>query len=223
MTRRHFRDRLAVRGRARGLVILAASLCVSTRALAIVQEIVRLHELGHPVLVGTSSIAASEKLAERLRELGLEYSLLNATRHSEEAAIIERAGLAGRITIATNMAGRGTDIKLGPGVAALGGLCVLATERHESHRIDWQLYGRAARQGDPGTAQAFVSMEDELIRRFVPSFVRRRLRFAQRVAGFGFKYAQWSAQHLAFHQRRAVLKMDTWLTESLSFTGTGRL
>lgn len=191
---------------------------------AIVQEIVRQHELGRPVLVGTRSIAASEKLAESLRELGLEYSLLNATRHSEEAAIIERAGLAGRITIATNMAGRGTDIKLGPGVAALGGLCVLATERHESHRIDRQLYGRAARQGDPGTAQAFVSMEDELIKRFVPKFVQGRIQFtAQGLAGFGFKYAQWSAQRLAFHQRRAVLKMDTWLTESLSFAGTGRL
>lgn len=190
---------------------------------AIVHEIVRQHELGRPVLVGTRSIAASEKLAERLRELGLEYSLLNATRHSEEAAIIEHAGLAGRITIATNMAGRGTDIKLGPGVAASGGLCVLATERHESHRIDRQLYGRAARQGDPGTAQAFVSTEDELMRRFVPEFVQPWLRLAPRTAGFGFKYAQWSAQRMAFHQRRSVLKMDTWLTESLSFAGTGRL
>lgn len=197
---------------------------VKSKWTAIVQEIVRQHELGRPVLVGTRSIAASEKLAESLRELGLEYSLLNATRHSEEAAIIERAGLAGRITIATNMAGRGTDIKLGPGVAALGGLCVLATERHESHRIDRQLYGRAARQGDPGTAQAFVSMEDELIRRFVPQLIQGRLKFAaQAMAGFGFNYAQWTAQRMAFHQRRNVLKMDTWLTESLSFAGTGRL
>ena len=191
---------------------------------AIAQEIVRQHELGRPVLVGTRSIAASEKLAERLREMGLDYSLLNATRHQEEAAIVEKAGVAGRITIATNMAGRGTDIRLGPGVAALGGLCVLATERHESHRIDRQLYGRAARQGDPGTAQAFVSTDDELIRRFVPKLIQGRLQLgSQAAAALGFRYAQWSAQKLAFHQRRAVLKMDTWLTESLSFTGTGRL
>jgi len=198
---------------------------------AIVEEIVRYHEFGRPILVGTRSIAASEKLAEKLTQLGLEFSLLNATRHQEEAAIVEHAGVAGRITIATNMAGRGTDIKLGPGVAALGGLCVLATERHESHRIDRQLYGRAARQGDPGSAQAFVSLEDELLRRFLPSLIRGRLESAARhlsfatqpVATAGFKYAQWSAQRMAYQQRCTVLKMDTWLVESLSFAGTGRL
>ncbi len=204
---------------------------VETKWTAIVAEIERVHATGRPVLVGTRSIAASETLAERLNERGLEFSLLNATRHQEEAAIVERAGELGRITIATNMAGRGTDIKLDPGVAELGGLCVLATERHESRRIDRQLYGRAARQGDPGSAQAFISLEDELLRRFVPAFVHARLPPAAqlssavmcRLAASGFGYAQWSAQRLAFNQRKSVLKMDTWLAESLSFAGTGRL
>ena len=197
---------------------------------AIVDEIARLHQAGRPVLVGTRNVSASETLAERLTRLGLEFSLLNATRHQEEAEIIARAGLEGKITIATNMAGRGTDIRLGQGVAERGGLHVLATERHESHRIDRQLYGRAGRQGDPGSAQAFVSMEDELIRRFVPSVVGERLATVarqtlatQKLAGIGFRYAQWSAQRIAFRQRSSVLKMDTWLTESLSFAGGGHL
>lgn len=198
---------------------------------AIVEEIVRLHAAGRPVLVGTRSITTSETLAAKLTLLGLEFSLLNATRHQEEAEIVSGAGQPGTITIATNMAGRGTDIRLGPGVAERGGLHVLATERHESHRIDRQLYGRAARQGDPGSAQAFVSLEDELIRRFVPGLVRRQLVSAARhpsfatqtLAGAGFKLAQASAQRLAFKQRRAVLKMDTWLAESLSFAGASRL
>jgi preprotein translocase subunit SecA len=173
----------------------------------------------------------SETLAGKLAKLGLEFKLLNATRHREEAQIVAEAGQAGKITIATNMAGRGTDIKLGPGTAECGGLHVLATERHESHRIDRQLYGRAARQGDPGSSQAFVSLEDELVRRFVPGFARRRLEAlvrarpngAHRITGAAFRYAQWSAARLAFSQRRSVLKMDTWLAESLSFAGGGRL
>jgi preprotein translocase subunit SecA len=117
----------------------------------LVEEIVRLHAEGRPVLVGTRSIATSEELAQKLTAHGMAFSLLNASRHREEARIISEAGQAGRITIATNMAGRGTDIKLGAGVAAMGGLHVVATERHESHRIDRQLYGRAA-AGDAGSA-----------------------------------------------------------------------
>jgi len=197
---------------------------------AVVEEIVRLHQSGRPVLVGTRNISVSETLAGKLHELGLPFNLLNAARHLEEALIVASAGQRGRITIATNMAGRGTDIRLEKGVAELGGLHVLATERHESHRIDRQLYGRAARQGDPGSAQAFVSMEDELIRRFVPELVRRRLEtgarrnlFAtQRMAATALQYAQSSAQRLAFRQRRNVLKYDTWLADSLSFAGSGR-
>jgi preprotein translocase subunit SecA len=197
---------------------------------AIIEEISRLHGLGRPILVGTRSVAVSEVLAEKLTKLGLPFSLLNAVRHREEAQVVAGAGQRGRITIATNMAGRGTDIKLGPGIAEIGGLHVLATERHESRRIDRQLYGRAARQGDPGSAQAFASAEDELLRRFVPGALRRRLEFAarqsqsgtRRLAGAAFSYAQFIAQRQAFHQRRQVLKYDTWLAESLSFAGSSQ-
>ncbi len=170
---------------------------------------------------------ASEKLAARLAERGLEFKLLNATRLAEEAEIVALAGERGRITIATNMAGRGTDIKLGHDVAASGGLHVIATERHESGRVDRQLYGRAGRQGDPGSAQAFVSAEDELIRRFVPLPLGRGLEHAmerhlpagQKIAESAFNLAQRRAQRMAFKQRAAVLKADTWLDEALSFAG----
>ena len=197
---------------------------------AVIDDIRRLHSQGRPVLVGTRNITASETLAGRLNRLGLPFNLLNATRHREEAQIISTAGRPGTITLATNMAGRGTDIKLGDGVAGLGGLHVLATERHESHRIDRQLYGRAGRQGDPGSAQAFVSVEDELVHRFVPGPVRRQLGrsvmrskvAAQTLAGVTFKYAQYVAQRQAFRQRQQVLKFDTWLAESLSFAGSAQ-
>ena len=128
----------------------------------VVEEVAQLHATGRPVLIGTRSVAVSEMLSERLRASDLPHTVLNAVRHEEEATVVAMAGEPGRITIATNMAGRGTDIKLGKGVAALGGLHVIATERHESRRVDRQLFGRSARQGDPGSAQAFVSTEDEI-------------------------------------------------------------
>jgi len=196
---------------------------------AIVQEIDRWHRTGRPVLVGTRSVHASERLAAMLTEKGLRFNLLNAVRHREEARIVAAAGEEGRITLATNMAGRGTDIKLGRTVAEMGGLHVMATERHESGRIDRQLFGRCARQGDPGSAQAFMSVEDELIRRFVPEAMRKRLASAVRGKAPGAKklaeaalsHAQRAAQRLAFRQRRNVLQMDTWLEEALSFSGPG--
>ena len=194
---------------------------------AVVEDIRALHVSGRPVLVGTRSVQASEKLAALLASAQLEFNLFNAVRHKEEARIVAAAGEAGRITIATNMAGRGTDIKLGRGIAQLGGLHVIATERHESGRIDRQLFGRCARQGDRGSVQAYISTEDELLRRFVPQILRRRLEAAVRsgipAAGFlahqAILQAQRAAQRLAFRQRRNVLKMDTWLEEALSFTG----
>ena len=188
---------------------------------AIVEEIQRLHGTGRPVLVGTRSVAASEKLAARLRERHLEFHLLNASRLAEEAMIISIAGEPARITIATNMAGRGTDIRLGPGVAAQGGLHVLATERHESERIDRQLFGRAGRQGDPGSAQAFVSAEDELLRRHLPMAARRLLLTSgsPTLARKAVALAQRKAQKLAWKQRASVLRSDAWLDESLSFAG----
>ena len=140
---------------------------------AIVKRIVTLHATGRPILVGTRTVQASEDLAALLRAEGLAPQVLNATRIQEEAIIISLAGQPGQITIATNMAGRGTDIKLGAGVAAAGGLCVIAVERHESGRVDRQLIGRCARQGDPGASESFASMEDELIRKYSPTPLRK--------------------------------------------------
>lgn len=133
---------------------------------AVVREIERLHKEGRPVLVGTVSVETSELVSQLLKKHKIPHHVLNAKNHEKEAEIIERAGEKGAVTIATNMAGRGTDIKLGEGVRELGGLHVLGTERHESRRIDNQLRGRAGRQGDPGSSQFYLSMEDELMRRF---------------------------------------------------------
>jgi len=133
---------------------------------AVIEEIVRLREAGRPVLVGTTSVEISELLSRMLRLRGIEHNVLNAKQHQREAEIVAQAGLAGKVTIATNMAGRGTDIKLGPGVKEAGGLAIIGTERHESRRVDRQLRGRAGRQGDPGSSQFFVSLEDTLMRLF---------------------------------------------------------
>ncbi|MGQ9812720.1 MAG: preprotein translocase subunit SecA [Dissulfurimicrobium sp.] len=139
---------------------------VREKFLAIAKEIKRLHEEGRPVLVGTTSIEKSEQLSELLKKMGIPHEVLNAKYHEREAEIVAHAGERGRVTIATNMAGRGTDIVLGPGVAELGGLHVIGTERHESRRIDNQLRGRAGRQGDPGSSRFYLSLEDDLLRIF---------------------------------------------------------
>jgi preprotein translocase subunit SecA len=130
---------------------------------AVVKEIQRLRDQGRPVLIGTRSVEKSEKLSELLKGAGVDHQVLNARQHEQEAKIVEHAGEVGKVTIATNMAGRGTDIKLGPGVAEAGGLHVLGTERHDARRIDRQLAGRAGRQGDPGSCQFILSLEDELL------------------------------------------------------------
>ena len=182
----------------------------SAKWQSVVRSVESLHATDRPILVGTRSVDASEKLALLLKERGLDSSILNAVRHRDEATVIAIAGERGRITIATNMAGRGTDIKLGHGVAALGGLHVLATERHESGRVDRQLFGRAGRQGDPGSAQAFVSLEDEIARRYLPGLVRGVLHRAARggLAGWrkmaegGIALAQARAQTQASKARQ---------------------
>ncbi len=133
---------------------------------AIVDEIVASHEKGQPVLVGTITIEASEELSQMLKKRGVPHKVLNAKFHEMEAEIIADAGVKGAVTIATNMAGRGTDIKLGEGVVELGGLKIIGTERHESRRIDNQLRGRAGRQGDPGESKFYISLEDDLMRLF---------------------------------------------------------
>jgi len=133
---------------------------------AVLNEIRQTHVQGRPILVGTVSVEVSEQLSRMLKREGIIHSVLNAKYHQQEAEIIARAGQRGAVTIATNMAGRGTDIKLGPGVAELGGLHVLATERHEARRIDRQLRGRCARQGDPGSSHFYIGLEDDLMRLF---------------------------------------------------------
>jgi preprotein translocase subunit SecA len=148
---------------------------------AVIEEIESLRAAGRPVLVGTTSVEISELLSRALQQKKIPHNVLNAKQHAREAQVVAEAGLAGAVTIATNMAGRGTDIKLGPGVKEAGGLAIVGTERHESRRVDRQLRGRAGRQGDPGTSQFYVSLEDDLMRMFG----------SERIAGmmdrFGYK------------------------------------
>jgi preprotein translocase subunit SecA len=194
---------------------------------AVVMEIERVHGTGRPLLVGTRSVLASERLWQMLEQRGLAAKILNASRLKEEAEIITLAGERGRITIATNMAGRGTDIKLGTGVVNLGGLHVLATERHESGRVDRQLCGRAGRQGDPGSGQAFISGEDELISKYLPSTHRKAFAALTRktwpghhqACQFLVTLAQKRAQALALKSRQGVMLSDVWMDQALSFTG----
>jgi preprotein translocase subunit SecA len=133
---------------------------------AVIEEIERLRSIGRPTLVGTTSVEVSELLSRMLKQKNIPHNVLNAKQHAREAEVVAEAGLTGAVTIATNMAGRGTDIKLGPGVKEVAGLAILGTERHESRRVDRQLRGRAGRQGDPGSSQFFVSLEDDLMRMF---------------------------------------------------------
>ncbi|WP_270736882.1 preprotein translocase subunit SecA [Streptococcus anginosus] len=139
---------------------------IESKFKAVVQDVKARHEKGQPVLVGTVAVETSDYISKKLVEAGVPHEVLNAKNHYKEAQIIMNAGQRGAVTIATNMAGRGTDIKLGEGVRELGGLCVIGTERHESRRIDNQLRGRSGRQGDPGESQFYLSLEDELMRRF---------------------------------------------------------
>ncbi|MBW7840968.1 MAG: preprotein translocase subunit SecA, partial [Chitinophagaceae bacterium] len=133
---------------------------------AVIDEVEALTKAGRPVLVGTTSVEVSELLSRMMKQKHIEHNVLNAKQHAKEAQIVAEAGLAGAVTIATNMAGRGTDIKLGEGVKEAGGLAIIGTERHESRRVDRQLRGRAGRQGDPGSSQFYVSLEDDLMRMF---------------------------------------------------------
>ena len=133
---------------------------------AVIEEIVSLTEAGRPILVGTTSVDISEKLSRMLKMRGIQHNVLNAKQHQREAEVVAEAGKAGKVTIATNMAGRGTDIKISPEVVKAGGLAIIGTERHDSRRVDRQLRGRAGRQGDPGSSQFYVSLEDNLMRLF---------------------------------------------------------
>jgi len=184
---------------------------------AVVEEIVKRHQNGQPVLVGTVSIENSEKLSEMLKRRGIPHKVLNAKYHAEEAEIIARAGQRGAVTIATNMAGRGTDILLGEGVAELGGLHIIGTERHESRRIDNQLRGRAGRQGDPGSSQFYLALDDELMRRFGSENIMGmmdRLGFSEdepiesKLVSRAIESAQKRVEGSNFDTRRIVLQYD---------------
>ncbi|GJQ22003.1 MAG: protein translocase subunit SecA [Bacteroidia bacterium] len=140
---------------------------------AVIEDIQEMRKLSRPVLVGTTSVEVSETISRMLKRVGVPHNVLNAKQHQREAEIVAHAGLPGVVTIATNMAGRGTDIKLGPGVAEAGGLHIVGTERHESRRIDRQLRGRAGRQGDPGSSRFYISLEDDLMRLFASERISR--------------------------------------------------
>jgi preprotein translocase subunit SecA len=189
---------------------------------AVVAAIRRCRERGQPVLVGTRSVAASELLASLLDRAGLKYQLLNARQDRQEAEIIAMAGASERITVATNMAGRGTDIRLGAGVAERGGLHVICTERHDSRRIDRQLFGRCARQGDPGSCEAILAVEDDLVASRLP-IIAGWLSPRDRVPGWLgralFVVAQWYAERAHSHARRQLLRADDSLSDQLAFSG----
>jgi len=194
---------------------------------AVADRIEELHGESRPILVGTRSVAASETLSDLLTERNLPHRVLNARQNKDEADIVAQAGTSGQITVATNMAGRGTDIKLGPGVWGLGGLHVLGTELHDSARIDRQLFGRCGRQGEPGTYQMIISLEDEIItdafggrlKWVIRYFSGRTGRIPGLVAWPIFWIAQAAAERRNSNIRRSLLRYDDNLEDLLAFTG----
>ncbi len=184
---------------------------------AVVKKIAEAHAKGQPVLVGTASVDASETLSRLLKREKIEHQVLNAKYHRQEAEIISNAGQRGSVTVSTNMAGRGTDIKLGAGVAELGGLFVIGTERHESRRVDRQLRGRCARQGDPGLSQAYLSFEDDLMRNFAAAE-----RMTQMMERFGMEDGEalehsWLNRSVETAQKRVEQRNYTWRKRVLDF------
>ncbi|PKQ28622.1 MAG: preprotein translocase subunit SecA [Candidatus Anoxymicrobium japonicum] len=184
---------------------------------AVVEDVIECCEKGQPVLVGTVSIEKSERLSKMLARRGVEHEVLNAKQHEREAEIIALAGESGAVTIATNMAGRGTDIKLGRGVVEVGGLKIIGTERHESRRIDNQLRGRSGRQGDPGVSRFYLSLEDDLMRRFASSAIgsiMERFHFPEdvpiehRMISKAIESAQKQVESQNFEMRKNLLKYD---------------
>ncbi len=187
-------------------------------------RIVELHELGVPILLGTRSVASSEAAAKRLAEAGLPHQVLSAVQDAEEAAIVALAGDRGRITVATNMAGRGTDIQLAEGVEDLGGLHVLMVDRHEARRIDDQLAGRSGRQGQQGCFQAILSLEDPLLDFPGAALLRRLDVLVRPFAGEAFarwllRYGQRRAERVHGKMRRELLRTDEMQSKVLAFTG----
>ena len=187
---------------------------------ALIKEVKQRHALGQPILIGTIAVETSEDISRMLRQERINHEVLNAKNHTREAEIIKNAGQVGAVTIATNMAGRGTDIKLGEGVVELGGLAVIGSERHESRRIDNQLRGRSGRQGDPGYSRFYLSAEDELLIRFGGEKFRQRMQFieslnedsdeplASKMFSRFVKNAQIRIEGSNYDARKNVLKYD---------------
>jgi preprotein translocase subunit SecA len=191
---------------------------------AVVAAIGERHRTGQPVLVGTRSVAASEKLAALLDQAGLAYRLLNARQDRDEAEIVAQAGQRGCITVATNMAGRGTDIRLAAGVKELGGLHVVSTELNDAARIDRQLYGRSGRQGDPGSCEAILAVDDDLVKSYLPLAAKTLSRFGRlprRLGAAAFRLAQWRAERSHSRARRDLMDLDEYLGDILAFSGRG--
>ena len=189
---------------------------------AVIDEALRMHAEGRPVLIGVRSVRESERVSALLHEAGAPHDVLNATREAEEAEIIARAGGAGRITVATNMAGRGTDIALDEGVAERGGLHVICAEVNPARRLDRQLVGRCARQGDPGSTRRIVSLEDEIVARRVPGLLRVLGGRAGGLVGSALvRWAQRAEEAHARRRRAGVLRADHWLEEHLGFATRG--
>jgi preprotein translocase subunit SecA len=197
------------------------------RDAALLREIKNRHSIGQPLLVGTHTVETSEDLAIQLLNEGLPNAqVLNARRHREEAAVVALAGQKGQIMIATGMAGRGTDIRLGAGIGDLGGLHVIATEVNQSQRVDRQLFGRSARQGDPGSMTSLYYMGDPVLARFTPGWVgavwqllwRGRVPLAQLWGRIILRWAHWRAHRTARRQRRGVTRVEEEIRRSLGFT-----
>ena len=198
---------------------------------AVIREIKKVYEKKRPILIGTASIKDSHIISELLKREGIDHLVLNAIHHAKEAEIVAEAGALGKVTVATNMAGRGTDIKIPDNAKNAGGLHVIATERFESFRIDRQLYGRSSRQGDPGSAVAIVSLDDQLIKQYGGLF-RLFLKFSMvffsirgRILFPGIRFILWNSQRKSVKSgrkmRKGVMKSDNWLEQTLGFTGKG--
>jgi preprotein translocase subunit SecA len=212
-----------VRRRHRGTQVFGTE---AAKWSAVVDRVRELHVQRKPVLIGTRSVVASERVSDLLTRAGVEHQLLNARQDKQEAEIVAAAGEPGKVTVATNMAGRGTDIRLGAGIADKGGLHVIATELHESARIDRQLFGRCGRQGDPGLTEAIVSLEDELIRLYLgagfgPDALLDKQAVGQSYARGLFRLAQLRAERANAAIRRQLLTLDEQLGDLLAFSGRG--